>query len=252
MKGTATLLLLGLLSGLPAGAVGRYGLPSEAKILEVQDVGSKAHPNRALVLWMLNPERYPFWGEREEPYTCPDETAGSHYRGPTRVSLLDTSRKRILNTIQILNPVITGEDELPIPYEIRGGYYYRVKGGRGGRPGRPTLLWLKDYNGDGKAQEVALFLKLNCTLVWTTLIGYSERQDRVINYPVTFGFEGCAERRAPETSTWAPLLFATDPVRPGKWSYDVHYQVGGSVRFEVGYDPEKEAFEGLQVSSDCE
>ena len=57
----------------------------------------------------------------------------------------------------------------------------RVEGPvREGVEARPTILWLKDYNGDGKAFEFALFEAEACMGLQTTLIGYSEKQDRVI------------------------------------------------------------------------
>ena len=48
--------------------------------------------------------------------------------------------------------------------------------------GKPTIMWLKDYNGDGTAWEFALFNAEACMGLATTLIGYSERQDKVIQY----------------------------------------------------------------------
>ena len=71
----------------------------------------------------------------EEPYTCPDETRGSCYSGPTRVSLLNTTTRTVINTIEIKDRHFEGMDayeehanSFDIPYAIRKGYYYKVEG----------------------------------------------------------------------------------------------------------------------------
>src|SRR5437016_14159891 len=91
------------------------GLPAGAKIIEVQPIPSSAHPDRALILWMLNPTRHPLEYAPEDPYTCPDRTRGSYYHGPTRVSLLNTQNHRIINTVKIRDEE---EDAFEIPYRI--------------------------------------------------------------------------------------------------------------------------------------
>ena len=78
-------------------------LPSGAVIIEEQPLGSENHPDRALILWMVNPAKNPSDAQKdpEEPYTCPDETRGSCYSGPTRVSLINTTTQTVINTIEI-------------------------------------------------------------------------------------------------------------------------------------------------------
>ncbi len=137
--------------------------------------------HRALVLWMQSPLKVPR-DNPDDPYTCPEYTRGSHYSGPTRVSLVDPQTKKIINTIKILN--FEDDDTFDIPYRIESGLYYHVAGVPKGKEGKPTIMWLKDYNGDGHAWEFALFDAVACMGLPTTLIGYSEAQDRVIQYPV--------------------------------------------------------------------
>jgi hypothetical protein len=43
------------------------------------------------------------------------------------------------------------------------------------RFGKPKIMLLKDYNGDGEALEFALFDAWTCSDLVTTLIGYSRR-----------------------------------------------------------------------------
>ena len=151
-------------------------------MIEVQPIQSTKHPHRALLLWMLNPLKVPR-DTPDDPYTCPEYTRGSHYQGPTRVSLVDPQTKKIINTLKIQNP-LEGQDTFDIPYRIESGLYYHVAGVPQGKEGKPTIMWLKDYNGDGHAWEFALFDAIACMGLPTTLIGYSEAQDRVIQYPV--------------------------------------------------------------------
>src|SRR5262245_53490418 len=76
----------------------RFGLPSSAVIIEEQPLESESHPDRTLILWMVNPTRNPSDAQKdpEEPYTCPDQTRGSCYSGPVRVSLLDTTTRTVI------------------------------------------------------------------------------------------------------------------------------------------------------------
>src|SRR5689334_1699924 len=86
----AAILILSSLA-FPAQAQTRrppYGLPAGAQVVEERALELKDGKKRSLVLWMLRPKKYPRRGE--EIYTCPEETRGSYYSGPTRVSLVDT------------------------------------------------------------------------------------------------------------------------------------------------------------------
>jgi hypothetical protein len=241
------LVALGLLTLLMRSASAQtatYGLPADAKIIETQPIASPAHPNRALVLWMIKPERSPR-GEPNEPYTCPEETVGHCYSGPVRVSLVNTADKKIINTLEVIAE--QGEDSFNIPYKIHQGYYF-VAGVRGQQEGKPTIMKLKDYNGDGRAAEFALFEALACMGLSTTLIGYSERQDRVIQYEtdLTSTLEG---ERKTEALQWVDYLFSKKPVKPGYWKYAIDYRGrGGSLdQYEIRYNAAKERFEGTLV-----
>jgi hypothetical protein len=109
-------------------------------------------------------------------------------------------------------------------------------------------MWLKDYNGDGKALEFALFDALACMGLDTTLIGYSEKQDRVIQYPVSLEvIEG--SKHSNRVTMWADYLFNTKPRRPGYWKYEIDYRgrAGSLDKWEVQYNAAKERFEGKLI-----
>lgn len=225
---------------------GVRGLPPDAVIVEKQKLPVA---NRTLVLWMLNPKKNPSDNIAGEPIPCPDQTRGSHYSGPTRVSLLNSATETIINTVKIVTDYTegeSGEDSFDVPYAIRRGFYYHVAAPvRRTVEARPTIMWLRDYNGDGRALEFALFDALACMGLETTLIGYSEKQDRVLQYPVHLEVTEGAKHSSRE-SFWADYLFNKGPLRPGFWKYEIDYRGrGGSLdKWEVRYNPARERFEG--------
>lgn len=215
-------------------------------MVETRKLPALKHGSRGLVLWMLNPTRNPTNYAPDEIYTCPDQSRGSYYSGPTRVSLVNSATNSIINTVIVKED----EDSFDVPYTIRKGYYYRVGAlTRNGVEAKPTIMWLKDYNGDGKALEFALFDALACMGLDTTLIGYSEKQDRVIQYPVSLEvIEG--SKHSNRVTMWADYLFHTKPRRPGYWKYEIDYRgrAGSLDKWEVRYNAAKERFEGKLAS----
>ena len=222
-----------------------YGLPAGAQVIEERALELKDGKKRSLVLWMLRPKRNP----REtpgEPYTCPEETRGSYYSGPARVSLVDTAAGRVVNTVKIIEDDSEGADEVNIPYRIHAGSYYHVEGVAAGSEGRPTILWLKDFNGDGLAHEFTLFDAEACMGLRTALYGYSEKQDRVIQYPLSLETTDTDGKKATEVLNWVDYLFNERPAAPGLWKFEIDYRGrGGSLdRYEVRYNMQAERFEG--------
>jgi len=197
------------------------GLPKGAVILENRKLPVTS---RTLVLWMLNPKKNPNGYAPDDTYSCPDYSRGSYYSGPTHVSLLDPATNRIINTINVSEGYEDGADSFDLPYAIRRGYYYQVAATtRNGVEARPTIMSLRDYNGDGKAFEFALFDAVACMGLQTTLIGYSAKQDRVIQYPVSLEIiEG--SNRSNKVSPWADYLFSKKPLRRGYWKYEIDYR----------------------------
>src|SRR5436189_2153988 len=94
------------------------GLPAGAVVLETRKLLSVKHPDREIVLWMLNPKKNPDGYRPGDLYTCPDQTRGSYYSGPARVSLLNAATKGILNTIKIVVADDDGVDSVDLPFAI--------------------------------------------------------------------------------------------------------------------------------------
>lgn len=223
-----------------------YGLAAGATIIETQPVT----PNRALILWMVRPTKHPR-GMPADPYTCPEQTRGSYYTGATRVSLVDPQSRRVINTVKISPEPGEGADEFDLPYNIRSDYYYHVEGVLKETEGKPTIMWLKDYNGDGKAWEFALFDAQACMGLATSLIGYSERRDKVIQYRTHLVVNDSKGKRSATTESWTDYLFSEKPERPGSWKYEIDYRGrGGSLdKYEIHYDKQAERFEGKLVET---
>jgi hypothetical protein len=71
------------------------------------------------------------------------------------------------------------KDSFDVPYSIRR-QYCRVDLSPQHKEGKPKILNFKDYNGDGRPLEIAFCDAQNCSILKTSLIGYSVQDDRVI------------------------------------------------------------------------
>jgi hypothetical protein len=233
------------------------GLPTRAVVLEEERLPDWAHPERALVLWVLAPSNKPLQGRPEpgeatpedEQYTCPEYTLGHYYSAPTRVSLVDTNTKRVINTMTIkggYQEEITikdkGPDAYDIPYLIRPGYLYEVSGPLAKGEGKPHIFALRDFNGDGKALEFAFYWMESCNGAHALILGYSQKQDQIIFYP--FLLEGDVASGHSHSYFWNFRFAKQKPIEPMHWRYEIFFNSGGSELFDFRYIPEREHFEG--------
>lgn len=223
-----------------------YGIaetfPKGAIIIEQRTLPSA--PDRALALWMISPKKSDPIPD-DEPYTCPDETRGSSYTGPTRVSLLRMPEGSIINTIEIRDPHFSKKDTFGIPYEIRPDYYYLVRPKTKNKADKPIILNYQDLNGDGEAAEFVLYDAPFCMGLQTTLVGYSTRQDRVLQYPLIIELKG-ENKTWSETSVWREYVFSEKPITPGHYRFEVDYRGRGGwlVAYDISYDSKIERFRG--------
>jgi hypothetical protein len=228
-----------------------FGMPAGATIVEARRLPRPARQDRALVLWMRSPSRHPRGMDDDAAYACPEYSRGDHFSGPTRVSLLDLAKRRVVNTRVVRDPR-SGEDTFDVPYRFwAGAETYAVDGPTEHEMGRPRILALRDVNGDGKPFEFVLYASEDCMELETTLLGYSERRDAVIQYTARLGPPGRPKRWR---QAWVDGLFAAAPVRRGHWVYDVDYSGRGGCRerYDIRYDPKREAFEGTVAETECD
>ncbi len=233
-------LLVGLVRCLAAQEI-----PQTAVVLEERNVTE----TRQLILWMPNPTKHPR-DATDDLYTCPDETRGHYYSGVAKVSLLDLKTKKTINTIEIRSDEFAEGNALDLPYLIHRGYY-EVPQIDKNKEGKPVLMNLKDYNADGKAFEFALFDAVACMGLPTTLIGYSPKKDKVIQYET--------ELKAGEGTSkefWVDYLFGRKPDKQGVWKYEIDYRGRGGTldKYEIRYDEAREMFDGKieSVSDEAE
>jgi hypothetical protein len=207
-------------------------LPPDALVVEQQVIPTTAAGPRAFVLWMLSPQTSECSADEWAP-SCPGSTRGCYLRGPTRVSLIDPVTHRLINTLNIVDPV-SGADSFDVPRKLYEPSPYHV-----GRDHQVRLLWLQDMNGDGAKTEFELFDAMTCSDLFTALLGYSARQDRLIWYRVRVTGLGDAYE-----TEWPETLFSKKPTRGGVLRYVLAWPGDEALRrCEAHYVPDLEAFE---------
>ncbi len=117
---------------------------------------------------------------------CSDWVYGDYWHGPARLSLLDLEKKRIVNTIEIRG-MYEGSQEpdhsFPIPFLVPRGSYFVPRVNQN-KEGTPKILNLRDLTGEGVAGQFVLFEYEACSISLTTVLGYSGKSDRAVQYGV--------------------------------------------------------------------
>lgn len=212
-------------------------LPAGAKVIETADLISVVGKPRALVLWMEHPTRH----NGGEEY-CGTDVHGHYWEGPARLSLVDSARHVLTNTVKILGRGSDNKDQdlFWLPFFVSDVYYYVPHPDAQNR-GFPNLLNLRDLTGDGVAAEFVLFMYDACGIVSTSVLGYSPTLDRAIQYPVEVFEDG----HKPEFQMWVEQVFATKPIRPGNWSFSWnpgHGMENYTIPEEVSFDSRRQVF----------
>ena len=221
----------------------------ETQIIETQFVKSQSGEDRAIVLWMIDPEKIE---KKDDFYTCPETTKGSYYQGQTRISLVDLEKMKIINTIKIISS-LSIKDEFYVPYQIRDGvgpYFVREKTEK--NEGKPTIIKLKDYNEDGKVLEFAFFDSPACISPLMTIIGYSENKDEIIQYDFNLE-EKAGDDVVFKSRKWLVKIFLSGSNKDGYWESknDTCGRGGVIEKSKINYNQEKEIFEGELEIIDC-
>lgn len=239
LSSSAALLLAANLAGQGVTSTSIAGLlPPEAKVIETADLKVDGKNSRGLVLWMLHPTRV----VRQESgdLGCADWVYGDHWYGPTRLSLFDVTNKKLINTIEIRG-MYEGEKDhgFPIPFLVRNGSYYVPRVGPN-KEGTPIILNLRDLTGEKVAGQFVLFEYEACAISLTTVLGYSPKSDRAVQY----GVARPTESGKPEVVLWVEQVFGTKPIRPGHWDFtwEPGHGAEGSVHERVSFDQKKQVF----------
>jgi hypothetical protein len=211
-------------------------LPKDAKIIETATLNTGRGKARSLVLWMENPERI----VRQDSGGCADDVYGDHWIGATRLSLVDSAKPTLVNTIEI-RPFYGPLDdrEFHIPFLV-SSLYYHVPRPNAKREGQPTILNLQDLTGEGVAGQFVLFEYAACGIVSTSVFGYSPRFDRATQYSI----EVLNPNQKPEIQFWVDQVFAKQPSRPGYWNFtwDPGHGSESTIHEQVSFDRERQLF----------
>jgi hypothetical protein len=186
-------------------------LPAGAKIIEAADVSAIAKKPRVLVLWMVNPAKH----VRDSAAYCGDAIYGDYWEGPTRLSLIEGTQRRLINTITIkIDEEWTGHaDSFMLPFFV-SNEYYSVLSPDEKKEGMPKILHLRDFTGEGAPLQFPLFAYEVCGVSDTGLFGYSILSDQALQYSVVTQGHG-----KKISGNWVSQVFAMRPVSPGHWKF---------------------------------
>lgn len=228
-----TLMFVAVQLNVDGQGAATFQLPRGAFVLDMRQVPRRVHESRALLLWMLAPSIEP-----PNPMDGGLCTEGC-FVGPTRMSLVDTKKRLVINTVEIRR--WNGYEMFLVPYEVALGY---------GGDARPTFL--RDCNGDAKALEIPLFDWATSVDLMTSFVGYSESRDAVIRYPVELEIKEGRGRQV-VTQYWTEGLECGPDRKSRRWKYtwDTRGRNGCLDRYNISYQPESELFKG-SLARQCE
>jgi hypothetical protein len=206
---------------LPSATIQKV-LPPDAMIIETANLKLGPSKARALVLWMEHPERV-VW--RDDPgYMCVRQVYGDHWEGPTRLSLVDLAKSTLVNTLEVRSSYEQPNDfgnvssakpgVFEIPFFVPNSHYH-VPRPDAKREGKPAIMILRDLTGEGVAGQFVLFDYVNCGGASGSVVGYSPRSDRAVQYSV----EIITGAEKPKIQLWAEQIFETRRIRPGQWDF---------------------------------
>ena len=217
-------------------------LPPDAMIIEAANLSAAAGKPRQLVLWMQHPEKTLRNIDHPGELYCGDSVYGDHWYGPTRLSLVDTAKDEILNTIEVRDFFEHPEDvehSFPIPFLVPNDFY-SVPRPNSRNEGTPKILNLSDLTGEGYAGQFVLFEHEVCGTALTSVFGYSRVFDMAVQYRVEV-LEG---NETPSFDTWVATIFGRKPVSPGLWDFTWEPGHGANVTIheEVSFDGARQLF----------
>jgi TPR repeat protein len=178
------------------------------------------------------------------------------------LSLFDSARGQLLNTVKIVLPaqypeddnnpmhlrifpsphvrVAAAEDIFLLPFLVTSPSYYSIPQLNSKKEGKPVILTLRDLTGQGVAAAFVLFAYQACGIASTSVIGYSQQSDTVVQYPVEVVQSG----QEPIIGIWVEQIFGWDPVRPGHWDFtwDPGHAAKAKFHEQVSFDPVRQLF----------
>jgi curved DNA-binding protein CbpA len=210
-------------------------LSSDVKIIETVDLNVVAEKPREMVLWMQTPKRVV--RDPNDSWTCANAVYGDDWVGRTRLSLFDSARGTLINTVEIVGQ--DGNPGFSLPFLVSSDYYH-VPSLNSKNEGKPKILSLRDLTGEGVAADFVLFEYEACGIASTSVLGYSRQSDRAVQYPVEVVQSG----QEPKTGVWVTQIFRKEPMRPGYWDFtwDPGHGADAKLHEQVSFDPGRQLF----------
>jgi hypothetical protein len=213
-------------------------LPPDAKIIETAALRGNAGKSRSLVLWMRHPER----AMRQGMLGCDDFVYGDRWYGPTRLSLVDPAKLKLVNTVEIRGLNEGADDKehgFPLPFFV-SNYFYYVHLANANNEGTPKILYLHDLTGEGAQGQFVLFEYYVCGTSLTTVLGYSPKSDRAVQYRL----EISEQHKNRQVVSWVPHIFSEKPSHPGYWDFTWEPGHGAdcTIREQVSFDRVRQIF----------
>jgi hypothetical protein len=141
-----------------------------------------------------------------------------------------------------MNTIDIGRTQLP--YRVDRSYYFVPRLGKD-QEGRPQLLHLRDFTGEGRAAQFPLFAYEACGIASASLYGYRPVKDRVVQYQVEV-----VERGKRRVASSAAEIFSSRAVRPGAWTFEWYPGHGSEVTYRdiVRFDAKRQIFVNTHIA----
>jgi hypothetical protein len=126
-----------------------------------------------------------------------------------------------------------------IPFYVSKGHYH-VPPPDAKKEGKPAIMMLRDLTGEGVAGQFVLFDYVNCGGAAGTVVGYSPRSDRAMQYSV----EIITGDDKPKTELWAERIFETRRIRSGyrDFTWDPGYGCFCTSHEHISFDKARQVF----------
>jgi len=215
-------------------------LPAQAQVIEAAEIKTLKQRSRLMVLWMLRPEKVMPPDRLERG--CSEGIYGSHWSGPGRLSLVDQSSHVILNTISIQGSDFgedRKEDRFSLPFWVSKDAY-EVPHPDKNNEGTPHILKLRDLTGEGIEGQFLLFEYQACGAPVASILGYSSRTDKVLQYRYQQRFNSDPLK----SGFWLSQTFRMKQRRPGLWAHtwDPGHGCDCVIQDRVTFDPRRQTF----------
>ncbi len=230
-----------------------YGLPDSSIFFEYVNLDGQ-QPGRAVALHVKNPV---------VKYTPPDggycgaavEGFGT-IEGEIAVLLLDTQRKKVLQTLPYLaylNDIIG----FPAIYAIQKYTPYQCQlmptERDGNKWGIPTVLYPHDVDGDGRKAEFLLYMYEACSVYSCCILAYDATTDQLVPRPFHLNvtrriFNAWRDTQYMESGLYI-LDFPLTAIRPNgrlKFTKDVGHGSAFMYAYDIRYNPLTLRFEGTE------